>query len=57
MEIKINQVFEYQNKNYTKYFIPKKFIDNLWWGIQLDSEFNILDCNNWSENYLNEEWI
>ena len=53
MQLKINQVFEYQDSNYIKYFILKKYVNNIWYVIKLDEEFNIIDYNNYSEEELN----
>ena len=55
MEIKKNMVFEYVNTFYVKYFIPKKATNKVWYGVNLDEDFNILEMVTWSETALNND--
>ena len=55
MEIKKNMVFEYVNTFYIKYFIPKKATNKVWYGVNLDEDFNILEMVAWSETALNND--
>ena len=55
MEIKKNMVFEYVNTFYIKYFIPKKATNKVWYGVNLDEDFNILEMVAWSETTLNND--
>jgi len=55
MEIEKNMVFEYTDREYIKYFIPKELVGDGCYGIKLDKEFNIIGADSWSNEYLNNK--